>query len=151
MGAYEEAASFYERAMAVHDEALGPEHPDVAMILYELARTHVETRAYEEAKACYERALAIWEKAPGHDHAYEADAATGLAEVEARLASAEAGARRPIERGATAASKPISPEGSLEQAAEKRMRHASSPMRPARCPCAVPIDALERNRHCRAP
>ncbi len=55
--------------------ALGPEHPDVAISLNNLARLYTGQGRYAEAEPLIQRALAIWEKALGPDHP---DVANGL-------------------------------------------------------------------------
>ncbi len=59
---------FTERALAIWEKALGPDHPDVAASLNNLASLYHAQGAYERAKPLYERALAIREKALGPDH-----------------------------------------------------------------------------------
>jgi tetratricopeptide (TPR) repeat protein len=63
-----EAKALLERALAIREKALGPEHPDVATSLNNLALVHHATGGYEEAKALHERALVINEKALGPEH-----------------------------------------------------------------------------------
>jgi eukaryotic-like serine/threonine-protein kinase len=79
--AYEEAKTLHERALAVRENVLGPEHPEVATSLNNLVVVHYVTGAYEEAKAVSERALAIREKALGPEHPEVADSLTNLAGV----------------------------------------------------------------------
>jgi tetratricopeptide (TPR) repeat protein len=47
---------------------LGPEHPDTALSLNNLAALYHATGAYAKAEPLFERALAIREKAPGRQH-----------------------------------------------------------------------------------
>ncbi len=49
-------------------EALGPEHPDVATSLNNLAALYQAQGRYAEAETLYERSLAIREKALGPEH-----------------------------------------------------------------------------------
>jgi tetratricopeptide (TPR) repeat protein len=49
-------------------EGAWPEHPDVAVLLYNLANVRTEQERYDEAEALYKRALAIREKALGPEH-----------------------------------------------------------------------------------
>jgi CHAT domain-containing protein len=58
-----------ERALAIREKALGPEHLDVARSLYTLGRILWQAGEYKEAKDTWERALAIREKALGPTHA----------------------------------------------------------------------------------
>ena len=67
-GRFDEAAPLYERALAVAEAALGPDHPDVALTLNGLAELHRAHGDYEAAEPEYARALAIREKALGSDH-----------------------------------------------------------------------------------
>ena len=58
----------YQRALAIEEKALGPEHPDVATSLNNLAELYRDQGKYGEAEPLYQRALAIDEKALGPDH-----------------------------------------------------------------------------------
>ena len=58
-----------ERALAIREKSLGPEHLDVARSLYTLGRILWQAGEYKEAKNTWERALAIREKALGPTHA----------------------------------------------------------------------------------
>ena len=58
-----------ERALAIRERSLGPEHLDVARSLYTLGRILWQAGEYKEAKDTWERALAIREKALGPTHA----------------------------------------------------------------------------------
>ena len=50
------------------EKALGPEHPDVANSLNNLAALYQAQGRYAEAEPLYKRALAISEKALGPEH-----------------------------------------------------------------------------------
>ncbi|MBK9752030.1 MAG: serine/threonine protein kinase [Nannocystis sp.] len=67
-GSYAAAKSLHERALAIHEKTLGPEHPTVAISLNNIANVLYATGAYAEAKALYERVLTIKEKALGPEH-----------------------------------------------------------------------------------
>ncbi len=67
-GKYEEARDYLERALAIREKALGPEHPQVAGSLNNLGNVASSQGKYEEARDYYERALAIREKALGPEH-----------------------------------------------------------------------------------
>ena len=69
----------YERALAIREKALGPDHPDVAKSLNNLALLYRAQGAYERAGPLYERALAIREKALGPDHPHTKMARENLA------------------------------------------------------------------------
>ena len=67
-GRYAEAEPLYKRALAIQEKALGPDHPDVATALNNLAVLYRHQGRYAEAEPLYKRALAIEEKALGPDH-----------------------------------------------------------------------------------
>ena len=75
LGAYAEARPFYERALAIRETQLGPDHPSTATSLNNLGELHRAMGAYAEARPFYERALAIKETQLGPDHP---DTATSL-------------------------------------------------------------------------
>jgi tetratricopeptide (TPR) repeat protein len=79
--AYDEAEPLCERALAIWEKALGPEHPEVARALHNVARLYLARAAYAEAEPLCERALAIVEKALGPDHPDVALAQNNLAEL----------------------------------------------------------------------
>ena len=54
--------------LAIREKALGPDHPDVAKSLNNLAVLYDNEGRYAEAEPLYKRALAIREKALGPDH-----------------------------------------------------------------------------------
>ena len=58
--------------MAIREKALGPEHPDTAISLNNLAELYGTTGDYAKAEPLYRRALGIWEKALGPEHPYTA-------------------------------------------------------------------------------
>jgi len=62
-GGYADARPLYERALAIREKALGPEHPDVATSLNNLASLLSDQGDHAGARPLYERALAIREKA----------------------------------------------------------------------------------------
>ena len=59
---YAEAEPLYQRALAISEKALGPEHQQVATSLNGLALLYKNQGKYSDAKPLYERALAIREK-----------------------------------------------------------------------------------------
>ena len=65
----------YKRSLAIREKALGPDHPDVAGSLNNLAVLYHDQGRYAEAEPLYKRSLAIEEKALGPDHP---DVATSL-------------------------------------------------------------------------
>jgi tetratricopeptide (TPR) repeat protein len=68
LGDYAGAQPAYERALALHERLLGPDHPDVAERLYDLANLYRDQGRYGEAEPLYLRALAIQERGLGSDH-----------------------------------------------------------------------------------
>ena len=75
MGDYAKAEPLYQRALAIREKALGPEHPDTATSLNNLAVLYEAMGDYAKAEPLYQRALAIREKALGPEHP---DTATSL-------------------------------------------------------------------------
>jgi tetratricopeptide (TPR) repeat protein len=67
-GQYAKVEPLYQRALAIREKALGPEHPDVATSLNHLAWLYHNQGQYAKAEPLYERTLAICEKAFGEDH-----------------------------------------------------------------------------------
>ena len=81
---YEQAKPLYQRALAIREKALGPDHPDTAGSLNNLAALYDSQGQYEQAEPLYQRALAIREQALGPDHP---DTATSLNNLAALYAS----------------------------------------------------------------
>src|SRR6266705_554827 len=67
-GKYAEAVPLAQRALAIREKALGPDHPDVASLLNNLAELYRAQGRYADAEALFKRSLAIREKALGPDH-----------------------------------------------------------------------------------
>ncbi len=80
-GQYAEAEPLYKRSLAIWEKALGPDHPDVALSLNNLALLYRTQGQYAEAEPLYKRSLAIWEKALGPDHPNVATSLNNLAEL----------------------------------------------------------------------
>ena len=72
----------YRRMLTIREKALGPDHPDVAQSLNNLAAIFIKQRKYAEAEQFAKRSLAIVEKALGPEHPGIAANLTTLAEVE---------------------------------------------------------------------
>jgi tetratricopeptide (TPR) repeat protein len=81
LAAYAQARSLFERALAMMEEALGPEHPDTAMYLDHLALLLSDQRDFAAARPFYERALPIYEKALGPEHPTTTVCLNNLAEL----------------------------------------------------------------------
>jgi tetratricopeptide (TPR) repeat protein len=67
-GEYEQVESLHQRALAIREVVLGPEHAHTATSLNELAVFYDSQGKYEEAEPLQQRALSISEKALGPDH-----------------------------------------------------------------------------------
>ena len=79
-GKYQEAAQIQEKVLAWTEQNLGPDHPDTASGLNNLAVLYRrQGGAYAKAEPLYLRALAINEKALGPDHPDTAASLTNLA------------------------------------------------------------------------
>ena len=61
------------------EKSLGPNHPDVARSLNNLAQLYRDQGRYADAEPLYKRALAIYEKSLGPDHRDVATALSNLA------------------------------------------------------------------------
>ena len=57
-GRYADAKPLYKRALAIRQEALGPDHPDVAQSLNNLADLYSAQGRHADAEPLYKRALA---------------------------------------------------------------------------------------------
>jgi len=77
--AYAQARPLFERALAICEKALGPEHPDTAGILNNLALLLHEQGDLAGVLPLYERALAVREKALGPEHPATASSLNNLA------------------------------------------------------------------------
>jgi tetratricopeptide (TPR) repeat protein/tRNA A-37 threonylcarbamoyl transferase component Bud32 len=78
-GQYDEAKAGYERALAIRETVLGPEHPRVATTLANLANVISDQGAFEEARVLYERAAEIRKEAMGSEHPDYASTLNNLA------------------------------------------------------------------------
>jgi tetratricopeptide (TPR) repeat protein len=67
-GRYADAEPCYQRALAIWEKVLGPEHPTVATVEENYAALLRATNRDADAEPRYQRALAIWEKAFGPNH-----------------------------------------------------------------------------------
>ena len=91
-GRYSEAIPLAQRALAIREKTLGPDHPDVAQSLNLLANLYHAQGNYAGAESLYKGSLAIREKSLGSDHPLVADALSNLAILcsdQGRLADAE--------------------------------------------------------------
>jgi CHAT domain-containing protein/Tfp pilus assembly protein PilF len=67
-GRFTDAIPLAQRALAIREKALGPDHPATATALNDLAELYRATGAYTQAEPLYQRALAIFEKKLGPEH-----------------------------------------------------------------------------------
>jgi CHAT domain-containing protein/Tfp pilus assembly protein PilF len=67
-GKYDEALPLAERVLEIRERLSGPEHPDVADSLNDLARLYLDRGDYAKAEPLLNRALAILEKALEPEH-----------------------------------------------------------------------------------
>jgi tetratricopeptide (TPR) repeat protein/transcriptional regulator with XRE-family HTH domain len=80
-GRYEEAEVLLERALAIGERTLGPDHLDVAQSLNNLALNCTFRGRHTEARRLHGRALAIRERALGPDHPDVAESLNNLASL----------------------------------------------------------------------
>ncbi|MDB4959589.1 MAG: Serine/threonine kinase, partial [Myxococcales bacterium] len=73
------AAPYLERALAIDEKLLGPDHPDLAAVQIALGGAAYERTDYDGAVARYERGIAILERALGHQNVQVANALNDLA------------------------------------------------------------------------
>jgi tetratricopeptide (TPR) repeat protein len=108
-GAYLEARPRYERALAIYEKVLGPEHPDTALSLNNLGRLLYAQDNLTGSRPLYERALAIREKVLGPEHP---DTATSLNSLGGLLYAQDnlTGSRRLVERALAIREKVLGPE-----------------------------------------
>jgi tetratricopeptide (TPR) repeat protein len=74
-GRYDRAVKVARKALEVAEANVGPDHPNVATSLNNLAALYDTQGQYAQAEPLYQRSLAIREKALGPDHP---DVATSL-------------------------------------------------------------------------
>jgi Flp pilus assembly protein TadD len=65
---FAKAEPLYQRALALREQALGPNHPEVAQSLNNLAIIYSAQGRKAKAEPLLQRALAIWEQALGPQH-----------------------------------------------------------------------------------
>ena len=80
-GDYAKSVELQERALAIRERILGPDHPLVANSLNSLGLAKKELGKYDEAISLLQRAAAIWEKALGAEHPSVATALNNLGEA----------------------------------------------------------------------
>ncbi|MBI3610036.1 MAG: tetratricopeptide repeat protein [Nitrospirae bacterium] len=80
-GKYLEAEAHYRQAIAFDAKALGPEHPDVARSLHNMANLYHGQGRYAEAEPLYRQAASIREKSLGSEHPDVAVSLNNLGEL----------------------------------------------------------------------
>jgi tetratricopeptide (TPR) repeat protein len=109
LAAYTQARPLFERALAIREKTLGPEHPDTAQNLDNLARVLHHQGDLAGARPLYERALAIRERALGPDRRHTAWSLHNVAGL--LLAQGDlAGARPLFERALAICEKVLGPD-----------------------------------------
>ena len=91
-GLYQQAVPYFERCLTLSEERFGPNHPEVATSLNNLAGLYRVQGKYGEAEPLYQRSLAIMEKQLGENHPQVATSLNNLAElyrVQGKYAEAE--------------------------------------------------------------
>jgi tetratricopeptide (TPR) repeat protein len=104
-----QAEALYQRALAIMEKALGPDHPDLADPLSTLAGLYYSQHQYTQAEPLYKRALAIQESIAGSENPIVALTLESLAEIyKANLQFAQA---EPLyKRALTISEKALGPE-----------------------------------------
>ncbi|HEY2743354.1 MAG TPA: serine/threonine-protein kinase [Polyangia bacterium] len=80
-GKYDESLADAERALAIEERVLGPEHTAVADTYYHLGSVHYFKAEYPQALDAYRRCLEIEEKLAGPDNPVLIAARVGMADV----------------------------------------------------------------------
>ena len=79
MGDYAKAEPLFEQALQIRKQVLGPEHPDTASSLNNLALLNVRIGDYAKAEPLLQQALQIFKKVLGPEHPETATALSNLA------------------------------------------------------------------------
>ena len=109
LAAYTEARTLYERALAIRERVLGPDHLETAGSLNDLGILLDKQGHLAEARAMAERALTIREKTLGPEHPLTATSLNNLAVV--LTGQGELAAARPLrERALAIFEKALGPE-----------------------------------------
>jgi tetratricopeptide (TPR) repeat protein len=67
-GNYDEALPLAQRALTISEKGFAPDHPDLAVVLNNLALLNNRKGDYDKAERLYQRSLVIRERALGPDH-----------------------------------------------------------------------------------
>ena len=98
-GRYSEAIPLAQQLLALREEAVGPDHPEVASASATLANLYYSQGRYPDAELLYKRSLSILEHSLGPTHPYVARSLSNLALLyvsQARSADAEVGYKRSL-------------------------------------------------------
>jgi tetratricopeptide (TPR) repeat protein len=98
-GRYQEAQSLYQRAYPVWEELYGPQHPNIAILLYNLGCNYQGMRDYEASERYHLRALTMCEQLLGAVHRHTARSLNSLGElycIQERYVEAEPLLRRAL-------------------------------------------------------
>ena len=109
LASYAEARPLYERALAINERVLGPEHPGTAMSLNNLASLLRNQGELASARSLFERALMISEKVQGPEHPDTATSINSLAHLLQEQGDLAA-ARPLLERALAIREKVLGPE-----------------------------------------
>jgi len=88
-GAYSAAEEPLTRSLMINEKVFGPDHPDVATSLNNLALLYYAQGKYGEAEPLYKRSLVIWEKALGPDHPHVAIVCKNMAKLYRKIGKKE--------------------------------------------------------------
>jgi tetratricopeptide (TPR) repeat protein len=80
-GDYPKARDYFQRALAIRERALGPEHPDVARALNNLGEVIWSIGDIDQALEIQRRSARIWEQALGAQHPDIAYSLTSLGNI----------------------------------------------------------------------
>ena len=72
LGEHQQAKQYYERALSIQLNKLGPEHVDVARTYRNMGRLHKGLGDHQQAREYYERALSVQVNKLRPDHVDEA-------------------------------------------------------------------------------
>jgi len=105
-----EAVPLAERALAIRERERGPDHPETAQALHDLANVWEFLADARKARPLYERAVAIRKQTLGPDHPDVAVTLTKLGWLAWRLEGSALRARPPIDRALAIQERTLDPE-----------------------------------------
>jgi len=77
----DEAEVSFDRALAIAEQAVGPEHTDYAIVLNNIALLRKQQQRYAECESLTRRTIEIWERAVGPEHRLVAQGLHNLASL----------------------------------------------------------------------